>query len=126
MHSFLYVYVISIFHILVFLYVCFKLCELNEELYSVQVERDSLISAQANATEENQSLGEKAEKAREEIVKIGSLLADAELKEAQLIQQHTETTEQLTVVQRDLERLTMENGRILGALEEANQTVSLI
>ncbi|KAL6481452.1 hypothetical protein MHYP_G00095320 [Metynnis hypsauchen] len=98
-----------------------QVCELNRELYSAQEERDNLISAQASSTEEYHKLKEEAEKAQEDIVKIRSVLADAEIKEAQLSQQHKETTEQLAVVQKDLEHISEENVCLLHAVEEAKQ-----
>ncbi|XP_066516219.1 centromere-associated protein E isoform X2 [Hoplias malabaricus] len=95
--------------------------ELNGQLHSVQEEREGLMSALSSSTEEIQRLKEEAEKAQEEIVKMGSVLTEAELKEAQLSHQHQETLEQLTVIQTDLERISKENGCLLSALEEANQ-----
>ncbi|KAL7845850.1 hypothetical protein AOLI_G00240420 [Acnodon oligacanthus] len=101
-----------------------QVCELNRELYSVQEERDSLISAQASSTEEYHKLKEEAEIAQEDIVKMRGVLADAEIKEAQLSQQHKETTEQLAVVQTDLERISEENVCLLHAMEEAKQKLA--
>ncbi|XP_072512902.1 centromere-associated protein E [Salminus brasiliensis] len=98
-----------------------QVCELNGELHSVQEERDSLVSAQASSTEENTRLKEETETAQEEIVKLGGVLADAELKEAQLSQQNKDTLEQLAVIQTDLEHLSKENARLLSALEETSQ-----
>ncbi|XP_037399048.1 centromere-associated protein E isoform X2 [Pygocentrus nattereri] len=98
-----------------------QVCELNRELYSAQEERDNLLSTQASSTEEYHKLKEEAEKAQEDIVKIRSVLADAEIKEAQLSQQHKETAEQLAVVQTDLEHTSEENVCLLRAVEEAKQ-----
>ncbi|XP_062866436.1 centromere-associated protein E isoform X2 [Trichomycterus rosablanca] len=98
-----------------------QVCELSEELYSVQGERDGLVSAQANSTEEKERLVAQAEKAQQELGKMLDDLAEAELKESQLSQQHRATTEQLAQVQADLERLSEENARLLTTLEEANQ-----
>ncbi|XP_034156118.2 centromere-associated protein E isoform X2 [Pangasianodon hypophthalmus] len=98
-----------------------QVCELSGELYSVQEERDNLVSAQAASSEDSERLKGEAVKAQEELEKMQKDLADAELKEVQLSQQHTETTEQLAKVQTDLEHLLEENRSLLSALEEAKQ-----
>ncbi|KAI4891029.1 hypothetical protein NFI96_013890, partial [Prochilodus magdalenae] len=98
-----------------------QISELMGELHSVKEEKDRLISAQACSTEEYLRLKEEAERAQEEIVKMGNVLADTEAKEAQLSQQHKETTEQLIVLQSDLEHVSKENVSLLSTLEEANQ-----
>lgn len=64
------------------------------------------------------------EKAQEELVRMESQMIDCQLKEAELSQQHMETTEQLVKAQADLEHLTEENNRLLSSLEEAVQKVS--
>ncbi|XP_017313628.1 centromere-associated protein E isoform X3 [Ictalurus punctatus] len=98
-----------------------QVCELTGELDSVKEERDSLLSAQAVSNEDNERLKGDAVKVQEELESMQKDLADAELKEVQLSQQHTETTEQLTKVRTDLEHLLEENGSLLSALEEAKQ-----
>ncbi|XP_049325717.1 centromere-associated protein E-like isoform X2 [Astyanax mexicanus] len=98
-----------------------QVSELNGELCSVQEERDSLVSAQATATEEIQRLKEEAEKAQEGIVKLGAVLADVELKDAELSQQNKETLEQLAVIQAEREHQSKENSSLVSALEEASQ-----
>lgn len=96
------------------------MCELTGELYSVQEERDSLVSARAVSSEDNERLkGEtlKAQEQRENVQK------DAELKEMQLSQQLTETTEELVKVQTDLQHLLEENRSLLNGLEETKEMV---
>lgn len=105
--------------------ICSQVCELTGELVSVKEERDSLLSAQAVSNEDNERLKGDAVKVQEELESMQKDLADAELKEVQLSQQHTETTEQLTKVRTDLEHLLEENGSLLSALEEAKQKVGL-
>lgn len=105
--------------------ICSQVCELTGELDSVKEERDSLLSAQAVSNEDNERLKGDAVKVQEELESMQKDLADAELKEVQLSQQHTETTEQLTKVRTDLEHLLEENGSLLSALEEAKQKVGL-
>ncbi|XP_053471518.1 centromere-associated protein E isoform X3 [Ictalurus furcatus] len=98
-----------------------QVCELTGELDSVKEERDNLLSAQAVSNEDNERLKGDAVKAQEELESMQKDLADAELKEVQLSQQHTETTEQLIKVRTDLEHLLGENRSLLSALEEAKQ-----
>ncbi|MCJ8747829.1 hypothetical protein PDJAM_G00157970 [Pangasius djambal] len=98
-----------------------QVCELTGELYSVQEERDNLVSAQAVCSEDHERLKGEAVKAQEELERMQKDLADAELKEVQLSQQHTETTEQLAKVRTDLEHLLEENRSLLSASEEAKQ-----
>ncbi|KAF7689663.1 centromere-associated protein E isoform X1 [Silurus meridionalis] len=94
-----------------------QVCELTGELYSVQEERDNLVSAQTIATEDHERLKGEAVKAQADLEKIQKDLADAELKEIQ----HTETAQQLSTVQTNLESLLEENRSLLSALEEAKQ-----
>ncbi|KAI5629562.1 centromere-associated protein E isoform X2 [Silurus asotus] len=94
-----------------------QVCELTGELYSVQEERDNLVSAQTIATEDHERLKGEALKAQVDLEKIQKDLADAELKEIQ----HTETAQQLSTVQTNLESLLEENRSLLSALEEAKQ-----
>ncbi|KAF4075058.1 hypothetical protein AMELA_G00230190 [Ameiurus melas] len=98
-----------------------QVCELTGELDSVKEERDNLLSAQAVSNEDNERLKGDAVKAQEELESMQKHLADAELKEVQLSQQHTETIEQLTKVRTDLEHLLEENGSLLSDLDEAKQ-----
>ncbi|KAK3511021.1 hypothetical protein QTP70_029023 [Hemibagrus guttatus] len=98
-----------------------QVCDLTGELYSVQEERDNLVSVQAVSHEDSERLRGEAVKAQEELEKLQKNLADAELKEVQLVQQYTETTEQLVKVQTDLQHLLEEKGSLLSALEEAQQ-----
>ncbi|TSK17800.1 Centromere-associated protein E [Bagarius yarrelli] len=95
-----------------------QVCELTGELYSVQEERDNLVSAQAASNEDSERLKGEAVRVQEEVEKLQKDLADAELKKVQLNQQHTEVTEQLAKVQADLQRLLEENRSLLSALEE--------
>ncbi|XP_060754645.1 centromere-associated protein E isoform X2 [Neoarius graeffei] len=98
-----------------------QVCEFSGELYSVQKERDDLISAQAVSNEDNERLKGEVVKAQEELQEMQKELTDAELKKVQLSEQYTETTEQLAKAQTDLEHLLEENGSLLSALEEAKQ-----
>ncbi|GAA6089757.1 centromere-associated protein E isoform X1 [Tachysurus ichikawai] len=98
-----------------------QVCELTGELYSVQEERDSLVSAQAASHEDTERLKGEAVKVQEGLEKLQKDLADAELKELQLIQQNSETTEQLVKVQTDLQHLLEDKESLLNALEEAKQ-----
>lgn len=106
-----------------FCIVCSQVCEFSGELYSVQKERDDLVSAQAVSNEDNERLKGEVVKAQEELQEMQKELADAELKKVQLSEQYTETTEQLAKAQTDLEHLLEENGSLLRALEEAKQKV---
>lgn len=104
---------------------CPQVCELTGELYSVQEERDSLVSAQAASHEDTERLKGEAVKVQEGLEKLQKDLADAELKELQLIQQNSETTEQLVKVQTDLQHLLEDKESLLNALEEAKQKVCM-
>lgn len=102
-----------------------QVCELTGELYSVQEERDYLVSAQTASNEDNERVKGEAVKAQEELEKMQKKLADAELKEIQLSQHHTETSAQLAKVQTDLQHLLEENRSLLSALEETKHKVAM-
>lgn len=102
------------------------MCELTGELYSVQGERDNLVSSQAASTEDVERLKGEAVKTREELERMQKGLADAGLKQVQLSQQHTEVTEQLAKAQEDLRHHLEENRSLLSALEEAKQKVGAL
>lgn len=104
-------------------FICSQVCELTGELCSVQEERDNLVSSQAAPTEDVERLKGEAVKTQEELERMQKDLADAGLKEVQLIQQHTEVTEQLAQAQEDLQHHLEENRSLLSALEEAKQKV---
>ncbi|XP_051759187.1 centromere-associated protein E isoform X2 [Ctenopharyngodon idella] len=90
---------------------------LSEELHSVREERDALISAQSSLNEDHQRLKEQTANAQDQLLKMESDLVDAQLKEAELTQQLTETSERL---QTDLQ----EKSTLLASLEEATQKLS--
>ncbi|ROL50320.1 Centromere-associated protein E [Anabarilius grahami] len=90
---------------------------LSEELRSVREERDALISAQSSLNEDHQRLKEQTANAQDQLLKMESDLVDAQLKEAELTQQLTETSERL---QTDLQ----EKSTLLASLEEATQKLS--
>lgn len=102
---------------------CSQVCDLTGELYSVQEERDNLVSAQAVSHEDCERLRGEAVKVQEELEKLQTNLADSELKN---VQQYTETTEQLVKVQTDLQHLLEEKESLLSALEEAQQKVGTL
>lgn len=87
-------------------------------------ELSATLDAQSTMNEEYRRLKEEMEKAQEELVRMESQMIDSQLKEAEISQQHMETSELLTKVQADLEHLTAENNRLLTSLEEAMQNVS--
>ncbi|XP_073698964.1 uncharacterized protein [Garra rufa] len=98
-----------------------QVCGLSEELCSVREERDSLISAQSSLNEDHQRLKDEMSAAQDQLLKMESDLVDAQLKEAELTQQLTETSEQLQSIQTDLQHVTQENSTLLASLEEATQ-----
>ncbi|XP_048054193.1 centromere-associated protein E isoform X6 [Megalobrama amblycephala] len=87
---------------------------LSEELRSLREERDALISAQSSLNEDHQRLKEQTANAQDQLLKMESDLVDAQLKEAELTQQLTETSE----------RLQTEKSTLLASLEEATQKLS--
>ncbi|XP_067259077.1 centromere-associated protein E isoform X2 [Chanodichthys erythropterus] len=87
---------------------------LSEELRSLREERDALISAQSSLNEDHQRLKEQTANAQDQLLKMESDLVDAQLKEAELTQQLTETSE----------RLQTEKSALLASLEEATQKLS--
>ncbi|XP_048054189.1 centromere-associated protein E isoform X2 [Megalobrama amblycephala] len=87
---------------------------LSEELRSLREERDALISAQSSLNEDHQRLKEQTANAQDQLLKMESDLVDAQLKEAELTQQLTETSE----------RLQAEKSTLLASLEEATQKLS--
>lgn len=99
--------------------------ELSGSLSAVQEEKNNSLAVQSTLNEENLRLKAEMEKAQEELVKMESQMIDSQLKEAEVGQQHTESTEQLAKAQADLEHFTVENNRLLAALEEASQRVGL-
>ncbi|XP_050974649.1 centromere-associated protein E isoform X3 [Labeo rohita] len=96
-------------------------CGLSEELCSVREERDALISAQSSLNEDHRRLKDETSTAQDQLLKMESDLVDAQLKEAELIQQLTETSERLQSIQTDLQHVTQENSTLLASLEEATQ-----
>lgn len=86
---------------------------LSEELRSLREERDALMSAQSSLNEDHQRLKEQTANAQDQLLKMESDLVDAQLKEAELTQQLTETSE----------RLQTEKSTLLASLEEATQKV---
>lgn len=90
--------------------VCSQVSGLSEELRSVREERDALISS---LNEDHQRLKEQTANAQDQLLKMESDLVDAQLKEAELTQQLTETSE----------RLQTEKSTLLASLEEATQKV---
>lgn len=99
--------------------------ELSGTLRAVQDEKSNLLVAQSTLNEEHLRLKEEMETAREELHRMESQMIDSQLKEAETSQQLMETTEQLMKARADLEHFTVENGRMLTSLEEANRKVSL-
>lgn len=99
--------------------------ELSGSLSAVQEEKNNSLAAQSTLNEENLRLKAEMEKAQEELVKMESQMIDSQLKEAEVGQQLMESTEQLAKAQADLEHFTVENNRLLAALEEARQKVGL-
>lgn len=100
-----------------------QVCGLSEELRSVREERDALISAQSGVNEDHQRLKDEASKAQDQLLKMESDLVDAQLKEAELSQQLSETSERLQKLQTDLQRVSQENSTLLTSSEEATQKV---
>ncbi|KAK2908448.1 hypothetical protein Q8A67_004285 [Cirrhinus molitorella] len=98
-----------------------QVCGLSEELRSVREERDALISAQSSLNEDHQRLKDETSVAQDQLLKMESDLVDAQLKEAELTQQLTETSERLQSIQTDLQRVTQENSTLLTSLEEATK-----
>ncbi|KAK1802937.1 hypothetical protein P4O66_021473 [Electrophorus voltai] len=98
-----------------------QVSELTAEVTSVREERDRLFSAQVLSTKEHQRGEQESEKAKEDFVKMAKDLSKAELREAQLSQQHKDTSNQLRKVQTDLEHFLKENDSLRSALAEANQ-----
>ncbi|XP_050974643.1 centromere-associated protein E isoform X2 [Labeo rohita] len=98
-----------------------QVCGLSEELRCVREERDALISAQSSLNEDHQRLKDETSTAQDQLLKMESDLVDAQLKEAELIQQLTETSERLQSIQTDLQHVTQENSTLLASLEEATQ-----
>lgn len=86
---------------------------LSEELRSLREERDALMSAQSSLNEDHQRLKEQTANAQDQLLKMESDLVDAQLKEAELTQQLTETSE----------RLQTEKSTLLASLEEATRKV---
>ncbi|XDV14395.1 hypothetical protein PO909_014659, partial [Leuciscus waleckii] len=87
-----------------------QVCVLSEELCSVREERDALRSAQSSVKAEEDQTCESADP----LLKMESDLVEAQLKEADLTRQLTETSERLQNIQ-------TEKHTLLAALEEATQ-----
>ncbi|XP_065110107.1 centromere-associated protein E isoform X2 [Paramisgurnus dabryanus] len=91
-----------------------QVCVLTEELCSVKQEKEALMSR----LNEDQ---EKLESTQEQQLKMESDLIDAQLKEHELTQQLTETSQELQKIQTDLQNITQENSTLLTSLEEVTQ-----
>ncbi|KAK6313111.1 hypothetical protein J4Q44_G00164580 [Coregonus suidteri] len=94
-----------------------QVCDLNEELCAVQIERESLVSAKACSKEEAQQLRENVQSAQEQLVKLQDDLSKAELREKDLTHQCTNITEQKETLRKDLVRSSVENSRLLTTVE---------
>ncbi|KAK7162327.1 hypothetical protein R3I94_004856 [Phoxinus phoxinus] len=93
-----------------------QVCVLSEELCSAREERDALVSAQSGVKAEDDQACESADR-----LKMESDLVEAQLKEAELSRQLTETSERLQNLQTDLQLETLEKHTLLASLEEAAQ-----
>ncbi|XP_056150199.1 centromere-associated protein E [Lampris incognitus] len=80
-----------------------QVCELTEELYAVQTQRDGLLSAQGQSQDESQQLRDAQQSSQEEVLKLRGDLDTAALREQELIQRCSDATEQLDKLQSDLE-----------------------
>ncbi|XP_056102973.1 centromere-associated protein E isoform X2 [Rhinichthys klamathensis goyatoka] len=94
-----------------------QVCVLSEELSSAREERDALISAQSSV---RAGAGETCVSV-DPLLETESDLVEAQLKEAELTRQLTETSERLQNIQTDLQLETQAKHTLLAALEEATQ-----
>ncbi|XP_077094163.1 centromere-associated protein E [Siphateles boraxobius] len=92
-----------------------QVCVLSEELCCVRQERDALVSAQSSVKAEDEA-SESAD-----LLKMESDLVEAQLQEAELTQQLSDTSERLQNIQTDLQLVTQEKHTLLAKLEEATQ-----
>ncbi|XP_071384535.1 centromere-associated protein E [Centroberyx affinis] len=95
-----------------------QVCELTEELCTVQTQRDGLLSTQAHSQEEAQQLRESLQTAQDGIIRVQGELSAAELREKDLSQRCADATEQLDTLRSDLERSDAEKSQILATAEE--------
>lgn len=104
--------------------VSFQVCELTEELCTVQTQRDSLISAQAQYQEEAQQLRSSLQTSQDEILKIQADLTAAALRENELSQQCADVTQQLDSLRTDLESSDAERSHLMASIQEIRLKVS--
>ncbi|GLD65996.1 centromere-associated protein E, partial [Lates japonicus] len=95
-----------------------QVCELTEELCTVQTQRDSLISAQAQYQEEAQQLRSSLQTSQDEILKNQADLTAAALRENELSQQCADVTQQLASLRTDLESSDAERSHLMASIQE--------
>uniref|UniRef100_A0A667XU91 Centromere-associated protein E n=1 Tax=Myripristis murdjan TaxID=586833 RepID=A0A667XU91_9TELE len=94
-----------------------QVSELTEELCSVQTQRDSLLSAQAQSQEEVEQLRDSLQTSQDEIIRIQGDLGTAELREQDLSQRFAAATEQLERFRSELEHSEAEKSQLLATLQ---------
>lgn len=98
--------------------------ELTEELFAVQIQRDRLLSSQADSQEESQQLRDSLQASQQEILKLQEGVSAAGLRENNLSQRCGEATEQLDLLRSDLERSHAERNQLMASVEETHFSVS--
>ncbi|XP_071334449.1 centromere-associated protein E isoform X3 [Trachinotus anak] len=101
-----------------------QVCELSEELCTVQTERDSLLSARAQCQDEAQQLRGSLQTSQDQVLKIQADLSAANQREADLRQQCADVTQQLNSLHSNLERLDSERSQLMANYEERGLKLS--
>ncbi|XP_047439453.1 LOW QUALITY PROTEIN: centromere-associated protein E-like [Mugil cephalus] len=95
-----------------------QVCDLTEELSTVQTQRDNLLSAEVQCQEEAQQLRDSLQASQDEIVRVQAELNAAVLGEKELNRQFADVTQQLDSLRSDLERSNAERNQLMASVED--------
>ncbi|KAG9354817.1 hypothetical protein JZ751_001530 [Albula glossodonta] len=95
-----------------------QICDLRDELCAAQAEKECLVSAQVGSDAEIKRLTDEVELAQGQLANVQAKLADAEMREDHLSQQHSDITKQFEALESQLEHHTAEKNQLLKTLEE--------
>ncbi|KAG7239171.1 hypothetical protein INR49_029922 [Caranx melampygus] len=95
-----------------------QICELTEELCTLETEKDGLLAANTQCQEEARQLKSSLQTSQDEILKIQADLSAAAQREEKLMQQCADATQQLDSLHSDLERSDSEKSQLMAISEE--------
>ncbi|KAI1900869.1 hypothetical protein AGOR_G00054290 [Albula goreensis] len=95
-----------------------QICDLRDELCAAQAEKECLVSVQVGSDAEIKRLTDEVELAQGQLANVQAKLADTEMREDHLSQQHLDITKQFEALESQLEHHTAEKNQLLKTLEE--------